>query len=66
MAKQSLDEQWNSKEKQGREWNSKGYEMQGVELISEGKAERRNDMSCYGSERQNEAMAKSRYDMLWN
>lgn len=53
-------------EYQGKAGNSKGYEMQGVELISEGRAERRNDMSCYGNERQNEAMAKSRYDMLWN
>ena len=40
--------------------------MQGVALASEGKAERRNDMSCYGNEMQNEAMAKSRYDMLWH
>nr|DAT65891.1 MAG TPA: hypothetical protein [Caudoviricetes sp.]DAZ61811.1 MAG TPA: hypothetical protein [Caudoviricetes sp.] len=27
--------------------------MQGVALISKGKAERRHDMSCYGYERQN-------------
>ena len=37
MAEQSLDEQWSSKEKQGKAGKSKGYEVQGVELISKGK-----------------------------